>query len=357
MRWPLVRLLEGAVDDRMWRRWAWVGIVLFVVADAVLIAMALRHTRDGAEHAPPFTPAAIAPATHSATSAPTSMTPQPPAPTSTSMSSAHRTAATTATPTTTERSTSTSPDAAAAHATGTTVLLDMASDGSAIRATRGACPAEGAAGDANAAPTVQVSDDAGETWTVVESQATAVERVAAGRAGKSWFVAADDACTLVEHDSAGDGKGWSTSSPEGAWALPVDATAHSILAPGGDVEIGCAPVSLAAIDSKNAVVACTDGALRVTTDSGKSWSDGAKVPGVVGISFVGPNSGFALAVSEGCPAQVWQTTDGGGSFSELACLDGAAPQAITAAGSTILAQVDGAMQRSDDEGDTWTKLQ
>jgi hypothetical protein len=353
-----------------------VGIVLFVVADAVLIAMALRHTRDGAENAPPFTPAAIAPTTHSASSTPTSMTPQPTAPTPSSVSSARRTAAATATPTTTERSTTTSPEASdASDAAPTipnlasTVLLDMASDGSAIRATRGSCPAEGAAEDAAEGqakdpasdasatpPTVQVSDDAGETWTVVDTQVTAVQRVAAGRAGKSWFVAANDDCTLVEHDSAGDGKGWSTSSPEGAWALPVDATAHSILAPGGDVEIGCAPVSLAAIDSKNAVVACTDGAMRVTTDSGKLWSDGAKVHGVVGISFVGPNSGFALAVSEGCPAQVWHTADGGGSFEKLACLDGTAPQAITAAGPTILAQVDGAMQRSDDEGDTWTQL-
>lgn len=354
---------ERAVGGRMLRKWAWVGIVLFVVADAVLIMVALKHTREGADTAPPFTPAVAATSTP-LTSAPpagmTSMSTPPPAttppPTSigpavTSPSDSTTATLTTATDTaasSTTASTAGPPDSAA------TVLLDMASDGSAIRATRGSCSAGGST--AADLPVVQVSDDAGETWTSVDSSATAVERVAAGRSGKSWFVATDDDCTLVEHDSAGDGKDWTTSSPEGAWALPVDPTATSILAPSGDVEIGCTPVSLAAIDSKNAVVACSDGTLRTSTDSGKAWSDGTSVPGVVGISFVGANSGYALAVSEGCAAQVWQTTNGAASFSKLACLDGTAPQAITAAGSTILVQVDGAMQRSDDEGDTWSQI-
>jgi photosystem II stability/assembly factor-like uncharacterized protein len=233
------------------------------------------------------------------------------------------------------------------------VLLDMASDGSAIRGIRGSCAADEASA---ARAAVQVSGDAGETWTAVDSPATAVERVAASRGGKSWFVATDPDCARVEHDSARDGEDWSTSSPDGARAQPLEATATSILAPNGDVEIGCTPVSLAAIDSKNAVVACRGGALRITADAGKSWTDGESLPGVVGISFVGTNSGFVLAASDGCDAQVWRTTDGATSFTKLACLDGTAPQAITAAGSTILAQVDGAMQRSDDEGDSWTQL-
>lgn len=340
---------EGADDGRMLRKWAWVGIVLFVVADAVLIMVALKHTRQGADNAAPaFTPVATA---ASSTAPPTPFTMSGPA--ATSSPAAPTSAGPTSTSPTTSPATSSTvlpPDAVPPEAT---VLLDMASDGSAIRATRGSCPADGA--DAEP-PAVQVSGDAGETWSTVESSSSAVLRVAAGRSGRSWFVATDDDCALVEHDSAGDGEDWTTSSPDGAWALPVDATATSILAPIGDVEVGCAPVSLAAIDSKNAVVACTDGALRISTDSGKTWTDGAAVPGVVGVTFVGPNSGYALAVTSQCPAQVWQTGDGGASFAELACLDGAAPQAITAAGPTILAQVGGSLQRSDDEGDTWMQL-
>jgi hypothetical protein len=331
-----------------------VGIVVFVVADAVLITLALQHTREGADNAAgAFTPAA-APASTSMTP-PVSMTP-PPATASTvspAMTTSTEPAATTkptSSPTSSTATANASPPGADRTDPAAAVLLDMASDGSVIRASRGSCTAGGSAADR---AVVEVSSDAGETWSPVESSSTAVERVAAGRSGKSWFVATDDHCALVEHDSAGGGESWTTSSPDGAWALPVDAAATSILAPIGDVEIGCTPVSLAPIGSKGAVVACADGALRISTDSGKTWTDGARVPGVVGISFVGPNSGYALAASAGCAAQVWQTTDGATSFSKLACLDGKTPQAITAAGSTILVQVNGAVQRSDDEGETW----
>lgn len=335
----------------MWRRWAWVGIALFVVADVVLIALALDHTRadpDPAGQASIVTssPGDVSPSmtssssTASSSAHPTATSPTEPAPDATGPAGAGGTSTAPAT-------TASGPPADADPSV--SVLLDMANDGTAIRAVRGGCTP-----DASTPTTVEMSDDSGATWKSAAVRTSAVERVAAGRDGKSWFVATDESCDLVEHDASAGGEGWTTSSPDGAWSLTVDASAAKIMAPTGVVDIDCVPRSLASIDSHGAVVACTDGSIEATTDGGSSWTDGQAIPGVVSISFVGEKTGYALAADGGCAARVLTTTDGAKSWSKLACLAGSRAQAITAAGDTVLAQVDGTIQRSDDKGDTWS---
>lgn len=372
----------------MWRKWAWLGVALFVALDVVLVAWAVDHTRSAPPAYSPSTSAGDLAAgvsggsgpgetavidSHSAGADPTSRQ-QASAPQASATDSSDSKTATSHTPAShaavskTAASHTPAPNTpplsgpdAVAQRLANTVLMDMANDGSVIRAVRGSCgPASETAEADDDSPLpapVAVSHDFGETWEEVPPEVTelahAVVRVAARGSSRSWFVTADEGCELIEHDAAAGAADWSTSSPEGAWALPTDALAMQLVAPGGVVDIDCTPRYIAAIDAKHAVVACTDGQLLATADSGVSWDGVAGVPGVVAISFVGTNTGYALAATDECAAQVLTTSDGAGAWEEAACLDGDEAQAITAAGTTVLALVDGDVQRSDDKGATW----
>lgn len=378
------------------RKAGWIAVVAFVVIDAVLIAIALRHTRApeaaadsdivvvtvtqsgpsepdpvfgatgrsgaaGGSGAADGSPAAgIDPSGASGGATPTTSRSSPtpsttagnPATTGASTTPASTSPATPTSPTTGTSSPTTSASSSshqgAVPPAAERILLDMSSDGSVIRALRGECPADSPA-------RVEVSDDGGSSWHTVETDSTAILRVGAQRDGL-WYVGTDSGCDPIEQDTDDGGATWTTGGTSGAWYLDADPDATTLQGPNAQSDVGCVPVALSGVSLHDAAVACADGTVRVTDDAGASWSTASTVPGVAGISFVSADSGVALAPRGACGAAVLRTSDGGSSWSQVRCLDGYQPLAIAAAGDAIRAQVGTVLYGSDDDGESWEIL-
>lgn len=226
------------------------------------------------------------------------------------------------------------------------MLLDMSSDGSAIRAVVGDCK-----GPKPAA--VEVSTDAGRSWKAVGGEVRQVLRVAARKGGDIWFVGAGADCVPAMHEGADLAASRAIGGKDGTWYLSPGAAGTAVKAPGGPVEAGCTVVSLAAIDARMAYLLCADGTIRVTEDAGAGWRNKSTLAGAVSISFTDAQHGFALAPQQACASAVLATGDGGANWIKRACLRGTRPQAIAAAGEAMLAIVDDAAQRSENAGVSW----
>lgn len=366
----------------MRRTWAVVGVAAFVALDVVLIGLAVRHsvaapasqtvtiTRTAmvAASTPGTTVSSVR--SHRSTPStsagdPTSTVPTSTVPTRTvppaapSSSAPSPTAPSPTRPSSVSSSVAGSDAAAstgAASAAGQRVLLDLSSDGAAIRATAGDCTSSTAA-------TVEVSEDGGVSWRQVAGDVRRVLRVIARQQGEVWFVGAGPGAGAGPQTGAGtgdcvaaryDAPGFTPATVDGVWYLPTDPAGTVLSSPAGPVDTGCVPIALAAADTRTAHVLCSNGALRITQDTGASWRTVSRVPGAVAISFQDVASGYLLAATKDCPAAVLATDDRGVSWTRRGCLKGTEPQAVAAAGDQLLAVVDGRLQGSADAGRTWT---
>ncbi len=229
------------------------------------------------------------------------------------------------------------------------VLLDASGDGALLRATRGDCTGD------HDAPAVEVSTDGGQSFTDAGiDDLREVLRVSAETASDLLVVAASDNCRPVAYTSSDGGLSWTASAGTGPyWRLRAtdDSTVRS---PARVGDPGCDVLALAPLTESGARVLCTTGELRGTANAGTSWVLLGNLPGAVGVYYVDAAAAYALGESQGCPAAVFATSDGGSSWDELTCLDGDEPQAISAAGSVVTAMVDGKVQQSSDGGQTWS---
>jgi hypothetical protein len=361
----------------MLRKLGWLAVALFVVADVVLIALALRHTRPeqgssaattvtittrvsdtrsggagvgGMAHAlgtGSSTP--LAPATGSQSPAGSQSSAVGSMATTTTAASEASTDTPVTTPSTGTNPTTPTSGTGVAHppvGPAMRLTLDMSSDGQVIRAIRGACPSQ-------TPTTIQVSGDGGSTWSTVDTDSPVVLRIGAMRGGHLWYIGTTAGCQAQEQDTADGGTTWTTDSTDGSWYLDVDPASHTLQAPHHSSDAGCPPVALAGIDAEHAALACTDGDVRTTTDGGTTWTTRSTLPGVVAISFTSADTGYALAATASCAAQVLVTADGAATWTPRACLAGQQARGIAAAGSQVLAQVDGTLHASDDGGVTW----
>ena len=344
----------------MLRKPLWVAVALFVVADLVLVVLAVRHTRPDQGVSAPVTVTVT-------TSPPVTDGDGASAPGASGGASSDASGAAGGTQSAGGGSSGGSaPDTAMSPVTipvdggGHTVtaqavpadrrvMLDMSSDGYVIRATRGDC-SRGIPG------TVEISRDLGRRWSTVDSGAAAVLRVGARRGGALWYVDAAQGCRPAEEDSTDGGATWTSGSTDGTWFLDADSGSTSVHAPTGMSDIGCVPVALAGIDLNHAVAACTTGDVRTTDDSGKTWHPASQLPGVVAISFLNAAHGYALAATSSCAAAVFGTTSAGAMWHRLTCLAGDQPRGIAAAGDHVLAQVGNTLAGSEDGGVTWTRV-
>jgi hypothetical protein len=351
----------------MLRKLGWLAVALFVIADVVLIALALRHTRPGDGASGPVTVTVTTRASASPqdsvtgttstsgqargtgtteqttqTSTSTRAIVTAPTPPSSRQPAGPTTSATPATP----ASSASTPGPVAPQ---DRLMLDMSSDGSVIRAIRGSCPSSTPA-------TLQVSGDGGRTWSTVDTDSPVILRIGALRGGKLWYIGTDTGCQPQEQDTTDGGTIWKPGSTAGSWYLDTNAAVHVVHGPHQSSDAGCVPLALSGVDATSAVLACTDGDVRTTSDGGDTWSVRSTVAGVVAISFINASHGFALAATGSCAAQVLETDDGAQSWQSRACLTGHRPRGIAAAGGTMLAQVDDTLLASHDGGSTWSPV-
>lgn len=355
----------------MRRTWAIVGVAAFVALDVVLIGLAVRHsvaapvspavTITRTAIAAPSTPGTPASTVRSELSTPSTSaqdSTSTSSPTASSRTASSRTTSSPTAPSPTELSSesssppgsdTTAPTAAAPDA-GQRVLLDMSSDGAVIRATAGDCTSAAAAA-------IEVSEDGGVSWRQVAGDVRKVLRVIARRDGEIWFVGAGSETSAGATDCGAaryDAPEFAPATVDGVWYLPTDPAGTVLSSPAGPVDTGCVPIALAATDTQTAHVLCSNGALRITQNTGASWQTVSRIPGGVAISFTDVASGYLLAATDDCPAAVLATDDRGASWTRRGCLEGTEPQAVAAAGDQLLAVVDGKLQGSADAGRTWT---
>lgn len=352
----------------MRRNLALIGVAAFVLIDATLIGFAMNHagaapggstvvvTRTvgasppsamvrsdtaGAQSESPPIPARTTPSAGTAPSTPASTTTGASSTTSAASTTPAKTLGTGTTPAVASGNGASNPEGR--------VLLDMSSDGSVIRAATGDCR--------GSKPTrIELSADWGNSWKSAGVDVRQVLRVSAREGGNVWFVGAGADCTPAMHEAKDLAVSRPAGGNDGVWYLSTDAASTTVKAPEGPVDSGCVPIGLEPIDAKAAYILCADGAIRVTEDGGRSWQTRSTVVGAASISFADAKSGFALAPTAECPAAVLATTDSGATWTRRACLKGAVPQAIAAAGGRMLVLIDGRMQSSEDAGASWRPI-
>jgi hypothetical protein len=310
------------------RRRLWmVGLALFLIADVVLVAMALNRP---AESVPDDL------TSPSVTSSPTS-TPEPE-------------------PTLAEPQAL--PTIPIAHPTR---ILEARDDALAWRTTTGPCPGTPASPERTV--------DGGASWKatnataptdVVSLQSIMIEGPdVASMVGQA---ASDCATSFIRTYVAGDNYERYPADLGGAWFVnPLDrAIVHS---PAGDFPAPCANVmALAPIDGERAAALCDGQTLHVTTDAAAGWSPPVSVPGAMNLTE--SDAGYVIATVSTDPAcagvQLLTLPVEGTAPTPSGCFPTTAePQSL--AGNIAVSQVSGTMWlwagdafvRSADGGSTW----
>ncbi|MFZ5851640.1 MAG: hypothetical protein ACOYY2_09645 [Actinomycetota bacterium] len=175
--------------------------------------------------------------------------------------------------------------------------LDLAADGTALRALApGGCPGGGAR--------LQWSGARGAQWRDIPSPAALVLRVRVVGAGVAWLVGGDQGCQLRLWSTSDAGRSWAPGDPAAAWSLlpPPQPQLH---APQRLVAAPCGPgvpaVDLVGLTPTRAALLCPNGGVYVTQDTGATWQATATVPGARAVAVL--PSGAALVLrfgADGC---------------------------------------------------------
>lgn len=287
----------------MGKRLATIGLGVFLLADIVLVALALRPPSVDADvgAGPPSTvrPSSTAPGTTATSTGPVTPTPSESA------------------------STSAAPKPSAPLPVQRMVVgLDA---NNAWRATMGSCESGGSL--------VQVTDDGGRTWSKGTSPAKALARIAPQLNGVGLVYAAGADCTLQEWVTRDDGATWTGPTPaNNAWTrLLSDVTEVSTPSDANATPCGTAAVlDLSRTTPEQAEALCANGKVVVTDDGGTSWADSGSAPGAMALSNrleAGVLTSYAARLSSSCAGVQIVRVVQGRAASPVACVEtDAAPE-------------------------------
>jgi hypothetical protein len=301
------------------RRLILLALALFVAFDILVVALAVRHAQEPAQHADSASGAAVGAGRG---------TPEPSAaasPTSTPSSSVRRDP-------------------------GPVAFLAVGKDKTLLRSTRGDCRKA-------TSPSVSVSRDDGASFTA--STVPGLREVLAAQvvAPRSLeLVGLDARCGVGRYDSSDAGRSWSHRPGSGdTWHLSRNSRAFEVVSPAGRRTVPCPPVAVSTGTGGVVHVLCAGRQILASEDAGASWVSAGRLDGAVDARFVSPGVGVALARQPGCPAAVMRSSDGGASWSRLVCLPGKPPRAVAGQGEVIAAQVGDQVFVSTDNGATWPR--
>jgi photosystem II stability/assembly factor-like uncharacterized protein len=134
---------------------------------------------------------------------------------------------------------------------------------------------------------LQVTTDGGRTWDDATSPSKAIARIQPLAGGSGFVYAAGADCALQEWTTKDDGKTW--AGPKrivGGWtrqiAEPTQLTtpAKDAMQPCGDAPV----IDLSRTSAEQAEALCADGNVVVTNDGGASWDDSGSAPGAVALT-------------------------------------------------------------------------
>jgi photosystem II stability/assembly factor-like uncharacterized protein len=218
-----------------------------------------------------------------------------------------------------------------------------------LRAAGGSCKS----GDP---PVLELSTDSGVTFapTAQGLGVAQVLRVVVNSASELWFVGTDDQCTPSIWRSHDAGSGWSqTLGTGGAWHLLPAAGASKVHAPTGQKSPGCSVASLSPVDGQTARILCASDAVLGTTDGGSTWVILGRLHQAQLIAYDSAASGVALGSTPACDVQAFVTADGGTIWTRTDCLQGTQADALAYQDGSVIALVDAAVLISGDGGQTW----
>jgi hypothetical protein len=224
--------------------------------------------------------------------------------------------------------------------------IAIADDGTTILGRASDCASEkGTRVQVSAAP---VSAEAGSL------EGTEVLAVGAGSAEEVVVVTADADCDVRSYRSTDLGKTWQAGAPTGTW-YPDPENAEVVQAPGGPSRPGCEVNEVHSIDAELARVTCADGLIVGTADGGEQWVRLGELEGAHATVFTGPSYAVALAPVNGCGAQAYLTRDGGRTWDAVGCIASEGIEGVASNGAMLLARVGGELFTSTDNAESWTQ--
>lgn len=223
--------------------------------------------------------------------------------------------------------------------------MSVSNRGTVITAVRGTCRGKaGVVRTASSDSELQVRD-------------VGVRQVLAVRAtdDRLTVVGTNDACAPVQRSSTDGGRTWSDDPQVQLWHPSAD-NVRRVVAPGGTGSPpGCTIISLSQVGSDFGRVACADGKLFGSGNSGRSWVLLGRLDNARVIAFTSFNDGYALARYQGCAANAFTTDDSGRTWKPGGCITGDPARAIAANDSGLTAVVGAptSLFVSADKGEDW----
>lgn len=167
-------------------------------------------------------------------------------------------------------------------------VLVAVNDRTAWLATTGTCEEPGA---------VQVTTDAGATWTASDAPGAVTRLRPSGRNEAFVVGGTGEDCAMRLWTTGDAGQAWSDpASASAAWARDAGDDRRAIR-PGDDPVTPCGKavvLDLASLGRDTASVLCGDGRVRTTTDGGDRWPTAFTVEGALALTLL-PNGRGALA--------------------------------------------------------------
>lgn len=238
------------------KRVATIGLGAFLLADIVLVALALRPP-------PVNTDVSVSPAGTAGTARPAA----------TATRSAGTTTTSEAAPTTTATTTEATDLVPVQR-----MIVGVDAD-NAWRATMGTCDAGGSV--------VQVTVDGGKTWTKGTTPSKAVARIQPLEDGVGFVYAAGPDCALEEWTTRDNSATWvGPRAIVGGWTRQI-AQASQVVTPNDPAATPCGKVAvldLSRTSAEQAEALCANGKVLVTNNGGTSWADSGSAPGALALS-------------------------------------------------------------------------
>jgi hypothetical protein len=237
-------------------------------------------------------------------------------------------------------------------------LIAAASARVAWRATVGDCQTSG---------TIETSTDSGKTWKrTLEADLAPISRLAFDGAGNIYTVggAGQNCSTQYTAYSSNGDVAESTDTPTDVWfSRPKDR--DQVYGPGNNKSAPCDAshvVGLSSLNTSEALVICGDGAAMVSSDSGKSWAEAAKVPGTLAVGSGGDRYWIAgTTAGSGCDGisiRSLQSSDGELTRGPSRCAPASnvtpGGVAIDFSDDTLWLWAGKKVKTSSDSGRTWT---
>lgn len=210
-----------------------------------------------------------------------------------------------------------------------------------------------------AAASIEVTSDAGVTWSSADTSTIEVSGIRAlqfGEGGRTQLAFVDESCTLHHAQSYVYGGAWETiSNASDVWTLGENPESHDIIVSGSRVKAPCVPIDLANA-GESGIVLCKNATVATSNDGGASWSDPVPVDGAKAVTADSDHFDVVSVNSEECAGISARRLAGKEPDAPGSCMETTVEDAQIAAASrneVLYVWVGDAVMQSNDRGETW----